>query len=227
MEERTVAIASDTSPDGLSRRNFVRLAVVGGVTAMTLGLTGCGTESRSSSGDQNDSSAQTSPGASSAAKPAGAKTLVAVFSWSGHTLQVAERIKSQVDSDLFRMEPASPYTTDYDQVLDVAQDEQNRDYRPTLASTVSNWDEYDTIYLGYPVWWYHVPQVIKSFFDAHDFSGKTVHPFCTSGGSDISSTIPDLAALCPSMTLTDGLTIDGDSVSSSSERIHNWIANVK
>lgn len=154
---------------------------------------------------------------------AAGRALVAVFSWSGNTFQVAERINQLVDSDLFRIEPAEPYTQDYNELLDVAQAEQDADARPALAATVEGWDGYDTVYLGYPVWWYEAPQIIKAFVEAHDFSGKVVYPFATSGGSDISGTLPEIQELCPGAEFREGITLDGDSVASQLDRVDEWL----
>lgn len=79
-------------------------------------------------------------------------TLVAYFSWSGNTEQMAQIIAEQTDGDLFEIEPATPYTDDYNELLDIAQQEQAEDARPELANQVENWDSYDVIFVGYPNW---------------------------------------------------------------------------
>lgn len=172
--------------------------------------------------------ASSSSSASSAAAStvAGGKTLVAVFSWSGNTLQVAERINEQVESDLFRIEPAVPYTTSYDEVLDVAQAEQQSGALPEFVGDVQGWGQYDTIFLGYPVWWYDAPQIIKSFAAAHDFEGKTVVPFCTSGGSQLSTTLDSINEGCAGATIMDGITIPGGSVASRMGDVDAWLAGL-
>ena len=221
----------------IDRRQFFRIAALAGTTLVTGSfLAGCSSEdSRSAQNQESDPSetagqnstqdaAQESQDA--AQESAAHDTLVAVFSWSGNTLQVAERINELVPSDFFRIEPATPYSTDYNTVLDVAQQEQDEDARPQLAATVDAWDSYGTIYLGYPVWWYDAPQIIKSFLDQHDTSGKLIIPFCTSGGSSIDQTLPSVQELCPNATFAEGITLDGDTVSSHLSDVDHWLGDL-
>lgn len=203
---------------GIDRRAFVGMAATAGMTLLLGGaLMGCSSrqEATEQTQDANQDPAQ--------GQPTGGKTLVAVFSWSGNTLQMAEHIRDLTGGDLFRIEPATPYTRDYNEMLDVAQAEQREDARPAIASTVDNWDEYDAIFMGYPVWWYETPQIIKTFAEAYDFSGKTVVPFATSGGSSITDTVPAIRELCIGAEFRGGLTLDGDRVSSQLDRIEPWL----
>lgn len=153
----------------VERRTFVKTGVLVVATALTsVVLGGCASSRSQEAVSPSAFSAETSASRESdpqvqAAQPEDGKALVAVFSWSGNTLQVAERIRERTESDLFRIEPATPYTTDYDEVLEVAQAEQRSGDIPAIASTVADWDSYDVVYLGYPVWWYEAPQIIKSF----------------------------------------------------------------
>lgn len=195
----------------MDRREFVGLATVAGATLAVGGvLGGCANSHGEQASDQANSAssefaaqtqqsdqATTLPADENDAKPVvpGGKSLVAVFSWSGHTLEVAQRINALVESDLFRIEPAQPYTTDYNEVLDVAKAEQAAGTLPDIASTVAKWDEYGTIYLGWPVWWYEAPQILKAFVSQYNFAGKTVVPFSTSGGSSIESTLAEVQQL--------------------------------
>lgn len=208
----------------LDRRAFVMLAAGAGASLLAAGLLG-GCSSPSTEEEALPTPAPSSEPTSQqeAPKPDAAKTLVAVFSWSGNTLQVAERINDLVESDLFRIEPAEPYTQDYNELLEVAQAERDADARPALAATVENWDDYGTVYLGYPVWWYEAPQIVKTFVEAHDFSGKVVVPFATSGGSSISGTLPEVQELCPGAEFREGITLDGDSVASQLDRVDEWL----
>lgn len=214
----------------MDRRGFFGLAATAGAAAVagTL-LASCSTEGAQPRSEEAQSQAEPTADAATEQAPAAAsgdKALVAVFSWSGNTLQMAEYIQVQTGADFFRIEPAEPYTTDYNAVLDVAQQERDQDIRPALAATVENWDEYGTVYLGYPVWWYRAPQVIKSFMDAHDLTGKVVVPFATSGGTSITGTLDDIRALCPGAQLTEGLTLDGGSVASQLDRVDTWLSGL-
>lgn len=102
----------------------------------------------------------------------------------------------------------------------------NADARPALAQTVEAWDSYSTIYLGFPVWWYDAPQIIKTFMDAHDCTDKTVAVFSTSGGSSAESCLGNLRAIAPGATFTRSVTLDGDAVSSQLSQLDTWQAGL-
>ena len=221
----------------MSRRDFVLAGAAGCVVA----LAGCawtprnaGTQDATdasrgggragSSGTSTTSSASPSTDGAGASAQAAGGTLVAVFSWSGNTLAVANRIVEDLHADLFRIEPAVPYTSDYDEMLRVAQDEQVAKTLPRIAAGVQNWDKYSTIYLGFPTWWGHLPQIVKSFLSEHDCSGKVVYPFNTHAGSGFASCLSDIADACPGADVRDGLSLRGDSVSSSTSEIDSWVS---
>lgn len=213
----------------IDRRTFLLGSAALGVTALTsMALGGCSSPRSQEAASSSAVSTETSASNENvpqvqAAQSGGGKALVAVFSWSGNTLQVAERIHEHTNSDLFRIEPATPYTTDYDEVLEVAQTEQRNGDMPAIASTVADWNSYDVVYLGYPVWWYEAPQIIKSFVSQYDFAGKTVVPFCTSGGSRLETTLPEVQELCPGTEFLDGLTLSGDTVASHLGEVDAWL----
>ena len=150
-------------------------------------------------------------------------TLVAYFSWSGNTEQMAQIISEQTGGDLFEIEPATPYTDDYNTLLDVAQQEQADDARPELASRVENWDSYDVVFVGYPDWWSDAPMLIYSFLEAYDWEGKTLVPFCTSGGSGFGRSLDKLPDSAPGASILEGLHVSGSRVSGASEEIASWI----
>ena len=129
------------------------------------------------------------------------KKLVAYFSASGVTAKVAEKLAKAVDADLFEIKPEVPYTK-----ADLSWMNKNsrssvemndRDCRPAIAETLDNMDDYDTVFVGFPVWWYREPSIIDTFMEAYDFTGKTVVPFCTSGGSGIGDSGANMQALAP------------------------------
>lgn len=222
-ENKLETVLFESCP-AIDRRAFVMLAAGAGASLLAAGLLG-GCSSPSAEEETQPAPAPSPEPApqQEAPTPEATKTLVAVFSWSGNTLQVAERINQLVESDLFRIEPAEPYAQDYNELLDIAQAEQDADARPPLAATVENWDDYGTVYLGYPVWWYEAPQIIKTFVEAYDFSGKVVIPFATSGGSSISGTLPEVQELCPGVEFREGITLDGDSVASQLDSVDEWL----
>ena len=111
---------------------------------------------------------------------AGSDTLIAYFSWSGNTGQVAQLIQAATCADVFKIEPATPYTDDYNALLDIARQEQADNARPGLAAQVENWENYDVIFVGYPNWWSDAPMAVYTFLESYDFNGKTLVPFNTS-----------------------------------------------
>jgi flavodoxin len=151
------------------------------------------------------------------------KILVADFSWSGNTRTIAEQIQKTTGNDLFEIKTATPYTTDYDAVVDQAQLEQRNNARPALAARVSDMDSYDTIFIGYPNWWGTLPMALFTFLESYDFSGKTIIPFCTHEGSGLGRSVGDIKKLCPQSTVRDGLAIRGGSVKSAGNNVTAWL----
>ena len=120
------------------------------------------------------------------------KKLVAYFSASGVTKSTAERLAKAADADLFEIQPLVPYTkADLDWTNKKSRSSvemSNPDSRPEIANKVPDFEEYDTVFLGFPIWWYVAPAIINTFVESYDFSGKTVVPFATSGGSGMGKT---------------------------------------
>ena len=152
--------------------------------------------------------------------------LVAYFSWSGNTEAMANLIAEQTGGTLFEIAPATPYTDDYDALLDIAQQEQADNARPELAATVENWDSYDVVLVGYPDWWSDAPMVIYSFLESYDWTGKTLVPFCTSGGSGFGRSLDRLPDSAPGATILEGLYVSGSSAADSGEEVAEWIAGL-
>lgn len=154
-------------------------------------------------------------------------SLVVYFSWSGNTKAVAEEIQSQTGADIFEIVPEEPYSTDYDEVVDVAQEEQREEARPVIADTIDNLGDYSVVYLGFPNWWGDMPMILYSFLDNYDLSGKTIAPFVTSEGSGFSDTINSIKELEPGASVTDGLSISGSSASKASGDVTKWLAGLE
>ena len=180
--------------------------------------------SSSQSGTSSSASATAPSKSSTSAAATSSSAIVAVFSWSGNTLTVADRVAEDAHAELFRIEPATPYTTDYNEMLQVAQDEQAAGTLPQIAGNVPDWSAYTTVYLGFPTWWGHLPQIVKSFLAEHDCSGKVIYPFNTHGGSGFASCLSDLSAACPGADIRNGLSLLGDSVSSNMAQVDSWVA---
>ncbi len=154
------------------------------------------------------------------------RSLVVYFSWSGNTRKVAESIQQQTDSDMFEIVPKTPYSTDYDTVVDDAKVEQQNNARPEIASSIENIDDYDTVYVGFPNWWGDMPMILYTFFDTYDLSGKTVALFCTSGGSGLSNTVNEVKELEPNANVTEGLHIGSGASSDPDNAVAQWIEKI-
>lgn len=114
------------------------------------------------------------------------KTLIAYFSWSasGNTEKMASYIQDQTNGDLFEIEPLNPYPTDYGECGDVALVERDENARPEIANLPDSIEEYDTIFIGYPIWWHTAPMIIGTFLENYDLSGVEVYPFTQSASMD-------------------------------------------
>ena len=152
-----------------------------------------------------------------------AKTLVAFFSASGTTERVAEDLAEVIGADLFEIAPAEPYTS-----VDLNwQDKQSRSSiemndescRPAIAGEVEDMAQYDTVFVGFPVWWYVEPRIIDTFLEAYDFSGKTIVPFATSGGSGLGKAPQRMQQLAPGSQVVEGRLLNG---SPSAAELKSW-----
>ena len=115
------------------------------------------------------------------------KALIAYFSETGNTEKLANLIHEQVGADMFKIEPVTPYPNG-EELFDYTKEEQDKDERPEIKGTV-NIDDYDIIFIGYPIWWSDLPQILYTFLESYDFSGKNVYLFSTNGGSGLSGTV--------------------------------------
>ena len=111
-------------------------------------------------------------------------TLVVYFSWSGNTEEMASYIAEQVGGDLYEIEPETPYPSDYEECGDVALVERDENARPAIANLPESLDQYDTILVGYPIWWHTAPMIIGTFLESYDLTGKEVYPFTQSASMD-------------------------------------------
>lgn len=142
----------------------------------------------------------------------------------GNTQYVTKVIQENTGADIFRIEPKTPYTTDHDDLVDLAKEEQNDNARPELKVNVENIDQYDTIFIGYPNWWGDMPMILYTFFDNNDFSGKTIIPFNTHGGSGFSSTISTISELEPDAVVNkDGYTVSRNNVQEAEPDVIRWL----
>ncbi len=177
-----------------------------------------------SSGSENDDS--TEPVSSdSTSSDAGKKVLVAYFSATGTTKALAEYAADAVNGDLYEIVPQEPYTSadlDYGDANSRSSKEMDDpSCRPAINGSVSDMSQYDIVFIGYPIWWGEAPRIICTFVESYDFSGKTIVPFCTSGGSGMGSSARNLYSL----TSNSAAWLDGARLSGSSSRgdMVSWI----
>ena len=149
-------------------------------------------------------------------EPANA-VLVIYFSHTGTTREVAAYLHELVGGDLVEIIPAEAYPEGYSAALDPAKQEQRENARPAIQDPLESIDQYEVIYLGYPIWWGTVPMIINTFLESYDFSGKTVVPFATSGGTGISQSVKDIRNEVPAAEVPDGLLVR------SNDSILSWL----
>jgi flavodoxin/predicted small lipoprotein YifL len=139
---------------------------------------------------------------------------------------IAQLIDGQFEADMARIIPMDPYPVIYEDTADRAKSEQDQDERPAFQLDV-NPEDYDVIFVGYPVWWYHLPMIMQTFFDSYDFSGKTLIPFNTHAGSRDGGTYREIAALAPGAKVLDGLAIAGEQASEAESTVRNWLTELE
>ncbi|HBC91494.1 MAG TPA: flavodoxin, partial [Pelotomaculum sp.] len=211
-----------------------KILVLAFTLIMALSLTACSdsNNSRVGSGDASGTQVETEGNSPNVAAPEGSgpqntetesenqtqsdlaaeNILIAYFSRTGNTREIASQIHERVGGDIFEIVPVDPYPTDYDTVVDQAKQELEQGYRPPLKTKVENMDSYQVVYLGYPNWWGTIPMAVATFLESYDFSGKTIVPFCTHEGSRLGRSVEDITELCPQSTILEGLAIRGSSV---------------
>jgi flavodoxin len=157
---------------------------------------------------------------------AGKKIVVAYYSHSGNTREMAALIANATGGDIFEIVPAKSYPSDYNAVVEQAKKEINENYRPPLKGKLENIADYDVIFIGSPNWWSTIAPPIATFLSQHDLSGKTVIPFCTHGSGGQANLFKDIAKLCPDATVLAGLPVRGSSVKSSNDDVLKWLRKI-
>lgn len=156
------------------------------------------------------------------------RKLVAYFSASGVTAKVAETLSETIGADLFAIEPKVPYTkADLDWM-----DKNSRSTlemkdpasRPEIARVRDNMEEYDTVFVGFPIWWYVAPTIINTFLESYDLTGKTIIPFATSGGSGMGKTNEKLMSSCKGAKLLDGKVLKANV---GTKELDDWVAGLR
>lgn len=152
--------------------------------------------------------------------------LVAFFSAQGHTKALAEKVAKATGGTLFQIEPTQPYTeVDLDGWNESARgtrESKDRSTRPGIRNKVDGFEKYDTIYLGFPIWWFTAPTIINTFLESYDTSGKVIIPFATSGGSDYGDTEQDLKVSAPNATFRPGKVINN----ATETQVAEWVKTI-
>lgn len=202
------------------------------------------TESGDETGRDADSADGTDPAASveqeetgsdPESSPEGNSILVAYFSLAGeqysvgvieegNTAIIAKMIAEQTGADIFSIESTAEYPDTYDGLLEISREEESNP--PQIAGTVENMDDYEVIFVGYPIWWGSLPPIMEVFLESYDFSGKTVIPFCTHAGSGLSGTESAIADITGA-DMMDGLAISGETAQNkrdkAGEAVTQWL----
>lgn len=151
------------------------------------------------------------------------KMLVVYFSATGTTKALAETIAQTVNADISEIVPKVPYTSEdlnYNSDCRANAEQQDDSARPEFEPVSVNIDDYDTIFIGYPIWWGTMPKIINTFLEAYDMSGKTIMPFCTSGGSGIETSVSAIRSICTNADVKNGMR---GAASTSNAQIETWI----
>ena len=222
------------------------------ILAVLASLTACGDNkgtdggSANTANNQSDSSDKSSKAGPSVSKDG--KVLVAYFAVAensdvdavssasvsdvdgetkGRMTALAEMIQEKTGGDLFSIKTSVKYPGDGEKLVEFAQKEQDDDARPELTSHIDNLDDYSVIFVGFPTWWYDMPQILYSFFDEYDFSGKTIIPFNSHNGSQFSGTIETIQELEPdAAVITDGFTVNERDVPEAKNDIDEWLSDL-
>lgn len=215
-----------------------KISVIALLCLALLGLSACGTAAPEAPAQNTPAApsapAETAPQQPESAAPAeseapdepeagGGKVLIAYFSWSGNTEALAGMIQAETGGDLFEIVPETPYTDDYNALLDQAQQEQRDNARPAIAGQVENWTDYDVVFVGYPNWWSDAPMIVRSFLESCDCAGKTVIPFCTHGGGGFGRSLSSVAGSAAGADVLDGFEVSGSRVDGAAPDVSAWI----
>lgn len=138
---------------------------------------------------------------------------------------VAQLIGEQVDADMAQIVAVNAYPLPYRETADQAKQEQNDDARPAFTLDVDP-EDYDVIFIGYPIWWYHLPMIVRNFFESYDLSGKTIIPFVLHAGSRDGGTFREIRELEPNATVLDGLAVAGERADRAQKDVNEWLAGL-
>ncbi len=154
------------------------------------------------------------------------KILVAYYSHSGNTAEIASYIQKQTDGTLFEIIPVSPYPTGYNDVVRQSKIEIQAGKKPELKTKINNTESYDIIFIGSPNWWGAIAPPVAAFLSEYNFSNKTIVPFCTHGGGGYGSIFKDISLLCPNSNVLNGFDVFDRGNGNFSEKITLWLSEI-
>lgn len=141
----------------------------------------------------------------------------------GNTMVVAEKIADYLEAELIRLIPKKDYPDDYQEMVELAEQEKKEQKHPKYQAIIQDISNYDELFIGYPNWWGTFPQVIATFLKQQELSGKTIYPFCTHEGSAMGTSVSDMIRLCPNAKIETGLAVRGSKAAVSDKTIANWL----
>ncbi len=155
-----------------------------------------------------------------------AQILIVYYSRSGNTRRIADLIHHEVGGTVHEVQPEDPYPDSYDAVVDQAKKEIQAGCKPALQSTHDDVESYDTVFVGSPNWWSTIAPPVATFLSEHDWSGKTIAPFCTHGGGGLGTIARDIARLSPQSTVLDCFGVYGSGGVDAQARVSAWLREV-
>ena len=141
----------------------------------------------------------------------------------GNVRVICEVLETLIDADVYEIKEVNPYPINYRECTKRAQDELRSNARPAILESISNIDDYNTIYLAYPNWWSTMPMIVKTFLESYDLSNKDIYPICSHEGSGMGQSESDLKKLCPNSVIHKGLSIHGSHVDQCKEQLERWL----
>ena len=154
------------------------------------------------------------------------KMLIIFFSLTGNTETFANYIQKNANITSFRIVPVTPYPDDFNSAAEIAQQERNNNSRPEIKDPLTNISQYNTILLGYPIWYSHIPNIVITQLEKLNFKGKTIYPFNTHGSSGVGSSISDIKEYAPEAKVMDGYPIKGSEIRNKEEDVKDWLDDI-
>lgn len=203
----------------MNRRDFLKTGTLSMITLAALTM-GCSTQAPAATQAAEPISKE---GASQPMNITDKKILIAYFSWSGNTRAVAETIHTRIGGDIYEIVPETPYSQNYQAVVDKAEQEQKANARPAIKNRLTDISQYDVIFVGYPNWWGSLPMPVATFMEGCSWQGKTVVPFFTHGGGGVQNCDRDLRKLAAGANVTEYLCLSGNRARNSQSEIDAWL----